>query len=48
MYDVAIELYVEICQFTIPISIVFGIGDLIVRTLLDAALGGRLWMRKSS
>ena len=39
-YEIAVSIYSEIMTAALPFAIVFGIGDLIVCTLLGWMLGG--------
>ena len=40
--ELAAAYYVEIIEFALPISIVFGLGNIVINMLLSAAFGGRL------
>lgn len=46
MVEFAIAIYTEIINICMPIAIVFGLGNMIVSTVLNAAFGGRLWVGK--
>lgn len=46
VYQVAIDIYLQICTFAVPVAVIFEIGNLIVGTLMNAAFGGRLWLGK--
>ena len=43
MSDVALELFVEICNGAIPIALTFAFGNLICSTFLRMAFGGKVW-----
>lgn len=43
MVELATELLADIISASLPIAIVFEIGNLLVGTFLRAAFGGRLW-----
>lgn len=43
MVDFAVNTFVQIIELSLPIAIVFEIGNLIVCTFMRVAFGGRLW-----
>lgn len=43
MFDQAVDIFVQILQYALPIGIAFEMGNLVVSTILRAAFGGRLW-----
>lgn len=46
MAEWAVETYVEILKYSLPIVLVFRFSNLIVNTVLTAAFGGGLWFGK--
>lgn len=46
MYQWAIDIYAQILEPSLPIAIVFAVGNLIVGTFMRVAFGGRLWFGK--
>ena len=42
LFRVAVDVYTYILQYSIPFAFAFGIGNVIVNTLLSVAFGGRL------
>lgn len=44
MYAFAISVFAEIVSVALPVAIVFELGNLIVRTVLRVAFGGKLWL----
>lgn len=43
MYEVALEVFTQICAEAVPVAIVFSMGNLIVTTILRVAFGGKLY-----
>lgn len=43
MMQFAIDIYVQIAEYAVPIAIGFEMCNLLVCTFLRAAFGGRLW-----
>lgn len=43
MYEVAIEIFTQICAEAVPVAVVFSFGNLIVTTFLRVAFGGKLY-----
>lgn len=46
MVEFAVTAFTEIIEISLPISIVFNVGMLMVSTFLRVAFGGRLWFGK--
>lgn len=44
MVEMAIDLYVQVLQYALPIAIVFEVSNLLVGMVLRAAFGGKLWL----
>lgn len=43
MYELAVELMGEVMAQAVPVAIVVEVSNLIVKTFLRAAFGGKLW-----
>ena len=43
MAEMALDLYVQLIELAVPITIVFEMGNIIVSTFLRVAFGGKLW-----
>lgn len=43
MYKLAVELVSEVMALAVPVAVVIEISNIIVKTFLRAAFGGRLW-----
>ena len=46
MVELAVEIYLSIMAASVPIAVVFELGNLIVGIFLRAAFGGKLWIGK--
>lgn len=44
MIDLAIDLFVQLIEYCVPVAIVFEFGNLLVGMVLRAAFGGKLWL----
>lgn len=43
MVDIAVEIYTAVVSYSLPVAIVFEIGNIMVSTFLRVCFGGRLW-----
>lgn len=41
MIESAVSIFTDICRYAVPFTIVFNLGTIVVRTLLNFMLGGR-------
>ena len=46
MIETSVSLFTQILEYSLPIAVVFEIGNLIVGTFMRTAFGGRLWFGK--
>lgn len=46
MTEWAIEIYTKVVEVAFPVAVVFELGNLIVRSILRVAFGGKLWFGK--
>lgn len=46
MIQIAVDLFVQIANYAIPIALVFCFCNLIVDTFMSVAFGGRIWFGK--
>ena len=44
MHQVALDIFVQIVQVSLPFAIVFEVGNLIVGSFMRVAFGGKLWL----
>lgn len=44
MVDLAVEILTDIVAVSLPVAIVFEIGNLIIGTFMRVAFGGKLWL----
>lgn len=42
MVDLAVQCYVSILEYALPVAVVFGLGNIVVSTFLRVAFGGKL------
>lgn len=42
MVDLAVQCYVSILEYALPVAVVFGLGNIVVGTFLRVAFGGKL------
>lgn len=43
MYELAIQLVSEVMAQAVPVAIVIEVSNILVKTFLRAAFGGKLW-----
>lgn len=43
MVELALNLYMSVVEYAVPIAVVFSVGNLIVTTMLRVAFGGKLY-----
>lgn len=43
MVELALNLYLSIVEYAVPVAVVFSVGNLIVTTMLRVAFGGKLY-----
>lgn len=46
MIEWAIQIYSAVVEVAFPVAVVFELGNLIVRSILRVAFGGKLWLGK--
>lgn len=42
LFRIGLNIYAELCLWSIPIAFAFGMGNVIVNTFLSVGFGGRL------
>lgn len=46
MIEIAQNMYIEIVEAVLPVTIFFGFCNLCIKMILNAAFGGGLWLGK--